>query len=285
MRSGLATSRLQDAILSLDSAVIACSGGIDSLLLSTVACRIDAGRFFVAHATSPAVPEEATVRVRFFAEQEGWQLFLVNSGEFSDPLYLANPANRCYYCKSHLYSALRAIAQVSSIERSVTLLSGANMDDLKEYRPGLDAAKAFSVRHPFIEAGIGKEQIRAMARDLKLPFSELPASPCLASRLYTGTPVIAQRLRAIEVGENLVRLRTGIEIVRCRMRGNDIVVEVMLGEQTKIDAGLLDELRSTASSVFPEIGSVSLDSQPYKSGRAFLIEATIDQQCTATYIP
>ncbi len=196
---------------------------------------------------------------------------MVTSGEFTDPRYLGNPANRCYYCKSHLYAALRAIADKLSIQNSMTLISGANLDDLKEYRPGLEAAKEFGVRHPFIEAEMGKAHIRAMARDLNLSFSELPASPCLASRLYTGTSVNASRLRAIELGENLIRLRTGIEIVRCRMRNDDMLVEVPSEDHDKINISVLDELRAEVGRTFPEITSVNLDDRPYKSGRAFLI--------------
>ncbi len=271
MKTGTPTFKLRDVLSSLDSAIIACSGGIDSLLLSMVACRIDPERFFVAHATSPAVPLEGTTRVNSMAAQEGWRLHLVTSGEFTDPRYLENPVNRCYYCKSHLYAALRAIADELPAQRSLTLLSGANLDDLKEYRPGLEAAKEFGVRHPFIEAGMGKAHIRAMARDLNLPFSELPASPCLASRLYTGTTVNASRLRAIELGENLVRRRTGIDIVRCRMRNDDMLVEVLSHDYAKIDISVLDELRTEVGRAFPDIASVCLDEQPYKSGRAFLI--------------
>ena len=265
-------SKLKVVLNSVDSAIVACSGGIDSLLLSTIACRIDTGRFLVAHATSPAVPFEATVRVSDIAVQESWRLHMVTSGEFADPQYLANPVNRCFYCKSHLYAALRAIAGKLPIQSSLTLLSGANLDDLKEYRPGLEAAKEFGVRHPFIEAGIGKREIRALARELDLPFSELPASPCLASRLYTGTEVTLERLRAVEAGEGLIRARRGINIVRCRLRGSEILIEVPLEDQTKVDSVLLDEVFSVATEKFPQIDSVRLDPRPYKSGRAFLVQ-------------
>ncbi len=273
MKTTVSNFELQDVLLSIDSAIIACSGGIDSLLLSTVACRIDKERFIVAHAVSPAVPLEGTFRVSAMAAQEDWRLHMMTSGEFADPQYLANPVNRCYYCKSHLYAALRAIADKLPIQRSLTLLSGANLDDLKEYRPGLEAAKKFGVRHPFIEAGMGKREIRALARKLDLPFSELPASPCLASRLYTGTEVTQERLRAVEAGEGLIRARRGINIVRCRLRGSEILIEVPLEDQTKIDSVLLDEVFAVATAKFPQIDSVRLDPRPYKSGRAFLAQA------------
>lgn len=265
-------SMLGNIFLSIDSAIIACSGGIDSLLLASVACRTDNNKFIVAHAIGPAVPLEATERVRQVAIQEGWNLRLVKSGEFSDPKYLENPVNRCYYCKSHLYSSLRRIALETKAAPFAHLLSGANIDDLREYRPGLEAAKEFGVRHPFIEAGMGKREIRALAREFDLFFSELPASPCLASRLYTGTAVTQDRLRAIEVSEDLIRTRCGIRVVRCRLRGDDMLIEVALEDRAEIDSVLLDEVFSVAAEKLPQINSVRLDPRPYKSGRAFAIQ-------------
>jgi uncharacterized protein len=159
----------------------------------------------------------------------------------------------------------------SGFGSSACLLSGANMDDLHEYRPGLEAAREFGVRHPYIEAAMGKREIRALARELALPFSELPASPCLASRLYTGTAITPARMRAVETGEGLIRLRRGIEVVRCRLRGNDMLIEVPLEDQAKIDSNLLDEVFAVVAEELPQIGTVRLDPQPYKSGRAFLV--------------
>ena len=196
--------------------VIACSGGIDSMLLATVAHRQAPGATTVAHAVSPAVPAEATTRVRSWGQREGWQVEIVSSGEFDNEDYLRNPVNRCYYCKSRLYDSLDRIAGV--IGGRPTLMSGANTDDLGEYRPGLIAAREHAVRHPYVEADIDKAAIRAIARKLSLPFAALPASPCLASRLYTGTRVTAQRLRAVEESEGAIREATGIEVVRCRIR-------------------------------------------------------------------
>ena len=108
------------------------------------------------HAVSPAVPPEATERVRAFAAREGWRLTVLDAGEFADPAYRANPANRCFYCKTNLYGALAA-------RTDATLLSGTNLDDLGDWRPGLKAAEEHGVRHPFVEAGIDKAGVRAIA--------------------------------------------------------------------------------------------------------------------------
>ena len=106
------------------------------------------------HATSPAVPPEATERTRALAAAEGWPLDVFDAGEFADPAYRANPVNRCFFCKTNLYGAVASRTRWQ-------IVSGTNMDDLGEYRPGLDAARAHAVRHPFVEAEIDKRTVRA----------------------------------------------------------------------------------------------------------------------------
>ena len=248
--------------------VIACSGGIDSMLLATLAHRADAERPRVAHAVSPAVPAEATARVESWAAAEGWHLEIVRSGEFESESYLSNPVNRCYFCKSHLYDALGELSRVTGDD--ATLMSGANVDDLGEYRPGLVAADEHAVRHPWVEIGVDKESLREIARSLELPFAELPASPCLASRLYTGTRVTAGRLRAIEVGEALIRKKTGLGVVRCRVRGDAMIVEVREGDDALITESLVESVRAAIAPHEPSIATVELDARPYAPGRAFV---------------
>ncbi|MBV7477603.1 ATPase [Pseudomonas sp. PDM31] len=260
---------LRELLATISPRVIACSGGIDSLLLATIAHRQNPATTVVAHALSPAVPTEATARVKEWALREGWNLQLVSSGEFQSEDYLSNPVNRCYHCKSHLYSSLEQLAANNT--GGATLLSGANLDDLGEYRPGLIAAAENAVRHPYIEASIGKQMIRAIARHLHLPFAELPASPCLASRLYTGTRVTAERLKAIELGETLIRQSTGIEVVRCRIRENQMFIETGAADRERISSELLATICAAVRLVEPAIATVELDAEPYRSGRAFLV--------------
>jgi uncharacterized protein len=258
--------RLHAVLDTLPQRVIACSGGIDSLLLATLAHRALPWATRVLHAVSPAVPQEATARVRTWAEQEGWSLEIVESGEFDDEDYLSNPSNRCYHCKRHLYDRLHTLGQAGD-----TVLSGANLDDLGEYRPGLTAASEKGVRHPWVEANIGKAALRDIARELGLPFAELPASPCLASRLYTGTRVTAARVRAVEAGEMLIRQRTGIGVVRCRLREDQVLVEVGADDRARITPALLVEVADAMRSIEPAIASVELDAQAYRAGRSFII--------------
>ena len=263
-----ALDALDAALRDLGPVIIACSGGIDSLLLATVAHRRDPGTTVVGHTVTPAVPSEGTARVVTHARDEGWDLRLVRSREFDDERYLANPTDRCYYCKTNLYDALVELG--AELGRpGVTVLSGANLDDLGEYRPGLQAAAEHGVRHPYVEAGIDKAEIRAMARVLELPEAELPASPCLASRLYTGTRVTAARLHAVELGEAVLRGH-GHDVARCRIRTTEVMVEVPDADRDRISEELLDDVTRAMRAAEPTLTAARLDPQPYRPGRAVL---------------
>lgn len=260
-----ALARLDAVLSAIPARVVACSGGVDSLLLATVAHRAAPAATLVAHTVTPAVPDEGTTRVVDYAEREGWKLEVVRSREFDDERYLSNPTDRCYYCKSNLYDAIAELSDAGGV-----MLSGANVDDLGEYRPGLTAAAERAVRHPYIEAEVTKADIRAMARHLDLDAAELPASPCLASRLYTGTRVTAPRLRAIEAGEQLIRSTTGISVVRCRLRADVVLVEVGDTDRERIDTDLLAAVKREMVAIEPTIVSVELDDRAYEPGRAFV---------------
>jgi len=251
--------------------VIACSGGVDSLLLADVAHELGPGTTQIAHSVSPAVPPAVTRRVRQVAAELGWRLELVESSEFNDPHYLANPRNRCYFCKSNLYAELDRIAVAARRHGAGwTVLSGANADDLGEYRPGLVAAAEHGVRHPFVEANLTKEHIRALARGRGRSWHDLPAAPCLASRLYTGTAVTAELLRAVDRGEDLLRDRTGLGLVRCRINGDDVLVEVTADARSRVSRALLDEIIEVMREEAPGLRSITLDEAPYTPGRAFV---------------
>ncbi len=263
------TSQLHAVLETIPQRVVACSGGVDSTTLAVVAHRADPGATTIAHTVTPAVPAEATARVVHYASIEGWQLELVRSKEFDDERYLANPTDRCYFCKSNLYSALAELAPMSP-DRGHTLLSGANTDDLGEYRPGLRAADEHDVRHPYLEANMSKHDVRAAARELGLDVADIPASPCLASRLYTGTRVTPARLQAIELGEATVRRITGVSIVRCRIRDEAVLLEISEVDRCHITAEVLAAVGRAMSSVCGELARPELDPRPYQPGRAIL---------------
>ena len=232
--------RLRHALAAHPRRIIACSGGVDSLLLADVAHQAAPGSTVVAHSVTPAVPRAATERVRRTAEALGWQLRLVESAELSDERYLANPVDRCFFCKTNLYDELERIVEDLAPDTTWTLMSGANVDDLGEYRPGLLAAAEHHVRHPYVDAGLGKGDIRALAAARAREWHDLPAAPCLASRLYTGTPVTPGLLRAVEEGEITARSRTGLEVLRCRVRGSEVLVEVPADDRVLVTAAVLD---------------------------------------------
>lgn len=251
--------------------VIACSGGIDSLLLADVAHELRPRTTIIAHSVSPAVPPSATARVQQAADELGWRLELVESREFNDENYLANPHNRCYFCKSNLYAELDRVSAAARWRGDTwTVMSGANTNDLGEYRPGLIAAREHDVHHPYVEAGIAKSDIRALARARGRSWHTLPAAPCLASRLYTGTAVSADLLRAVDVGEESLRDRTGIEVVRCRINGDEVIVEVSAGSRDNVTPEVLSSVLSAMRGQAPRLRSITLDEAPYAPGRAFV---------------
>jgi len=215
-----ATSRLESVLLSCGEVAIAVSGGVDSLTLAAFARRALGDRAALVHAVSAAVPTEATTRVKEFAKGLGVALAVLDAGEFADEAYRSNPLNRCYFCKSHLYDAIRA-------RFKATVLSGANLDDLSDYRPGLLAARERGVRHPFVEAGFTKARVRELARHLGLgEIAELPAAPCLSSRVETGIRIEASVLALIDAVEGELRHAVSPKTLRCRVRQRGVVVEM-----------------------------------------------------------
>ncbi len=252
----------------LAPAAIAVSGGVNSMTLAVFAHRhLDSDQIVMMHAISPAVPPEATRRVRRAADAEGWQLTVLDAGEFADSDYIANPVNRCYFCKTNLYDAI-----AERTDRRV--LSGANTDDLGEYRPGLEAAREHQVHHPYLEAGIDKAGVRALARHLGLgDLAELPASPCLSSRIETAIPIDARILAAVHAAENLVGDSLGPGTVRCRVRRSGIVVELDSDSLAGLDATRRDALASAIAQVFPApLAGTAVAFASYRNGSAFLGE-------------
>ncbi len=220
LETARAIERLTGLLRDCAPCVVAVSGGVDSLTLATLAHRALGHDAHMAHAVSPAVPPAATARVRALAAREGWRLSVLGAGEFEDSRYLENPANRCYYCKTHLYAALAGAVPGR-------IVSGTNLDDLDDYRPGLDAAREHGVRHPFVEAGVSKAGLREIARVLGLgELAELPAAPCLASRVETGLPIVGRALGFVDAAENLLRERLSPVTVRCRLRRAGVVIEL-----------------------------------------------------------
>ncbi|MBV9999080.1 MAG: adenine nucleotide alpha hydrolase [Verrucomicrobia bacterium] len=261
--------RLNDILRNVQPVAIAVSGGVDSLTLATLAHRVlPDGASAMFHAVSPAVPEEASARVRALAQREGWSLTVFDAGEFGNENYRSNPVNRCFHCKHSLYEAIHRLTDA-------TILSGANQDDLGEYRPGLEAARLFRVRHPYVEAGLAKADVRALAARLGLGnIADLPAAPCLASRVESGIRIEADTLRLIHRVEQAIAASLKPQVVRCRVRRGAIVIE--LDPQTLGQLSIDDQDRLTCHlRSLPDAGvaippGTAVRYERYRVGSAFL---------------
>ncbi len=246
---------LKAILQDIGDVAIAVSGGVDSMTLGYLAQESGA-RAEMFHAISPAVPEAATARVKAHAKAAGWRLHVIGAGEFDDPDYLKNPVNRCYFCKSNLYTRIRAATDA-------VICSGANTGDLSDYRPGLGAAAEKGVRHPFIEAGINKSAIRAMAAERGLvDLADLPAQPCLASRVETGIAINADDLALVDAVETRLAAKLGAGDIRCRVTHAGVRVELPEAALTADLTDIADMVRAT--------GRVFAGAAPYKRGSAFL---------------
>lgn len=256
---------LERVLDSIEQIAVAVSGGVDSLTLATAAHRRRVGRVQMFHAVSPAVPAEATRRTEAIAAEQGWKLQLIDADEFADPSYRANPLNRCFYCKTNLYGAIAPFARAQ-------IVSGTNTDDLGEYRPGLEAAKKHSVRHPFVEAGIDKQSVRAIAQHLGLrDVAELPASPCLSSRIETGIAIDPGMLALVHATEKLVDEMLGPRTVRCRVRAKGVVIELDDAQFSGLDLSQRDEIGGKVAAMFRDGGfDYVVRFAPYRVGSAFL---------------
>jgi len=268
-----ALNTLEAYLATLGPISIAVSGGVDSMTLAIVAHRANSN-CQIYHAISPAVPPAATARVKRYANLENWNLEIINAQEINDPEYVANPANRCYFCKSNLYTTIKKYT-------GLPIASGTNLDDLSDYRPGLIAAEESQVIHPYVHAGIDKKTLRKIAKSLGLnDLHDLPAAPCLSSRVTTGLAIDAVLLPLIAEAEEQLWLILNAEIplkgVRCRIRPSEVAIEIECDEALDPEADYNRLAMSTVEKIFTDnhysdqVASIKIE--PYKRGSAFLIE-------------
>ncbi len=255
--------RLEAVLDEIGALGVAVSGGVDSMTLAAFAHRRAPDAVAMYHAVSPAVPPQATRRVRARAARDGWSLHVLDAGEFDDERYRANPVDRCYWCKTNLYDSIAKHTQC-------LVVSGANLDDLGDYRPGLTAAAERNVRHPFVEAGMDKQAVRALAAELGLDdVAELPASPCLSSRVETGIRVEADMLAAVDASERFVKRQLRPLTVRCRVRNDAVVIELDGDSLARLgdDGSLGDAVAGIMGPVAPHL---PVRFEAYRMGSAFL---------------
>lgn len=199
------------------------SGGVDSTLLLRVALdELGAENVLPVIADTPSLPRSEFAEALRLAEGMGAACTVIDPDELSDPSYAANPADRCYFCKKHLF---RRIAEVAAVKGFAVVLDGNNADDVGDYRPGRRAALELGVKSPLMEAGLAKAEIRTLSARAGLPTAEKPAMACLASRIPYGTPVTAEVLGQVERAEAGLR-EAGFAQCRVRHHGEVARIEV-----------------------------------------------------------
>lgn len=215
------------------SAVLGYSGGVDSAVLAVVgARRLGPSRFLAVIGRSASYPEVQWRTAVDLAARYDVPLLEVDTHELADPDYVANPLNRCFFCKSELWRVLGAVAADRGFD---LLLDGTNLDDLNEHRPGAAAGAARRVHSPFVELGWTKDDVREAARQLGLPTWDAPAAPCLSSRIQFGLSVTTDRLRQVERAESVIRACGVVGDVRVRHLGDRARVEVLPAERALVE--------------------------------------------------
>jgi len=253
-------ARLKAIVAERDGALIAFSAGVDSTFVLAVAREVLGARALALTAHSPSVPAAEREEARELARRLGARHVEVESREAEDPRYLANPVDRCYFCKSELY---RVCDEVARAEGLPVILDGFNADDRRDHRPGHRAALERSVRSPLAEAELTKDEIRAWSEALGLPTWDKPQMACLASRIPYGTPITPERLARVERAEAGIR-RLGLRQFRVRDHGDVARIEVASDEM-----GLAFALRAALVEALKGAGFrlATLDLEPFRSGR------------------
>lgn len=243
------------------SAIVAFSGGVDSSYLAFLANRVLGNRARAVTAVSPSLSERQRELALSFASSYGLNHRVIHTREVDDPRYTKNPSNRCYFCKSELYTYLEQVRLESKAE---AIFDGSNADDLGDYRPGRQAAGENAVVSPLVEAGLSKDNIRALSRKWGLPTWDQPAMPCLSSRFPYGVEITKEKLRQVDSAESFLRT-LGLKNFRVRHHEYLARIEIDQSEMSKIlDLNLFEQI----SRELKVLGYryVTLDLQGFRSG-------------------
>lgn len=241
--------------------VLAFSAGVDSTFLLSVAREVLGKRVLAVTAVSPTYTAEEREKAAEIVESLDARHRFISSEELSNPEFARNPPERCFHCKTELFTRLRRIADAENVS---FVLDASNVDDCSDYRPGRTAAQKLGVRSPLVEAGMTKQDIRHLSRRRGLPTWDAPAGACLASRFPYGEAITIEKLNRVELSESYLR-RCGFPEVRVRSHGDMARIEVDRESISKIVAS---DLRRQVSARLKEIGFayVTLDLDGYRTG-------------------
>jgi pyridinium-3,5-biscarboxylic acid mononucleotide sulfurtransferase len=252
---------LQSRLRGLGRILVAYSGGVDSAYLAWVAHEVLGGNMLAIIADSPSLARMQLADAVAFANEHAIPLEVVTTSELDRTEYVRNDAQRCFFCKDELFTLIEQLRAARGFD---AIAYGVNLDDQSDWRPGQKAAQAHCVVAPLLDAGIGKEEIRNLARDAGLRIWNKPASACLSSRIEYGRPVTREALAAVEKGEDALR-GLGFKQFRVRHHGDIVRIEIAREE---LDRALDIETAAEFTRIFKALGFkfVTLDLEGFRSG-------------------